>query len=71
MPIQIALAWSKKCEKELTERGFEKREVYIKDAPFSGKTSKEDCRLGDSELFEMKHSPFQFITTSWWGAAPD
>ncbi len=71
MPIQIVLAWSEKCEKALIEKGFKKQEVYIKDAPFSGKTSKEDCELGDSEFFDMEHIPYQFITTSWWGAGVD
>jgi len=69
MGYQIALAWSKKCEEELIEMGFRKTEIYMKLAP-SGMT-KESNEKGDSEFFDMKHSPFQFITTSYWGAMPD
>ena len=69
MAIQIALAWSPECEKELKQLGFKKTSVYIKDVE-GGATSKEQEHRGDSQFFQMKHSPFQFVTTSWWGAGP-
>lgn len=69
MGIQIALAWSKDCEKELKEMGFEKKEVYIKSAPAG--TTKESNKKGDAEFFKMNRSPYQFVTTSFWGACAD
>lgn len=69
MGVQIALVWSKECEKELLEMGFKKIEVYTKRPPF-GKDSIEEKELGDREFFSMKFSPFQFVTTSWWGVGP-
>ncbi len=69
MPIQIALAWNNHSEKELIEMGFKKQEVYTKQAP-SGKNSDEAEKKGDSEFFSMAYPPFQFVTTSWWGAGP-
>lgn len=67
--LRIALAWSENCEKELLAAGFEKREVYVKVAP-PGPTE-ESNRAGDREFFAMKHPPFQFVTTSWWGMGAD
>lgn len=77
MPVQIALSWSDDCEKELISMGFEKKEVYIKyygDSKGCGEHEaiSDACnRNGDHEFFSMKHSPYQFITTSWWGAGID
>lgn len=70
MPIQIALAWSKESEAELIEKGFRKREVYVKPTCLPG-TSKEAEEAGDRDFFKVRHVPFQFVTTSWWGAGPD
>lgn len=67
MSIQIALAWSPECERELRAKGFEKCEVYVKHVGGGG-TSKEKQTAGDHEFFAMKDPPFQFVTTSWWGA---
>lgn len=68
MPYQIAFAYSKECEKELIKKGFKKTEVYIKS--FSGTKPNSDiaCKEGDSDFFRMESTPYQFITTSWWGA---
>ena len=68
MSIQIALEWSKDCEKELIAMGFEKRTVYTKQAPFG--MTKDSNDKGDDEFFGMINRPFQFITASWWGAGP-
>jgi hypothetical protein len=68
MGYQIAFAWSEETEAELKANGFEKREVYIKNAP-PGITS-ESNEKGNSEFFRMNYPPFQFITTSYWGAGP-
>lgn len=67
MAKQIAFCWSDSCEKELIKKGFAKKEVYIKDVN-GGITTKEQVKIGDKEFFSMMHNPFQFITTSWWGA---
>lgn len=71
MPIQIALSWNKETEKELIEKGFTKREVYVKDffAPGCANSSEME-KKGDSDFFKMKNPPYQFKTTSWWGAGP-
>ena len=69
MSIQIALAWNEECEKELKRMGFRKQEVYLKQAP-PGMT-KESNSAGDREFFSMKAKPFQFVTTSYWGAGPE
>ena len=70
MAIQIALVWSPECEKELKQLGFKETKVYIKNVDGCA-SSKEQKALGDSQFFQMKHTPFQFVTTSWWGAGPD
>ena len=70
MPKQIAFAWSKESEKELIKKGFEKEEVYTK-IYFEGKDSDEAEKNGDNDFFDMKNKPYQFITTSWWGARYD
>jgi len=70
MSIQIALAWSPECEEELKRMCFVKHEVYIKHVG-SGGTTDEQKKAGDAEFFRMRHKPFQFVTTSWWGAGPD
>lgn len=69
MAYQIALAWSDECEKELRENGFTRRVVYLKTAP--GGTTEQSETLGDREFFSMKSPPFQFVTTSYWGAGND
>ena len=69
MAIQIALVFSPDCEKELLEIGFEKREVYIKS--ICGGTTQKQIDAGDNEFFRMTHKPYQFVTTSWWGAGLD
>jgi hypothetical protein len=69
MAFQIALVYSKACEKELKDMGFKKQTVYMKHAP--GFTTKESKDLGDSEFFKMQNTPWQFVTTSYWGAGPD
>lgn len=68
MGFQIAFAWSEETEAELKANGFEKREVYIKTAPPG--TTAESNEKGNAEFFRMKRPPFQFITTSYWGAGP-
>lgn len=70
MAIKIALAWSKECENELIASGFKKREVYISD-DVPGKNTEEQISNGDLQFYNMKNPPFQFVTTSWWGAAMD
>ena len=70
MSFQIAFAWSPECEAELKSKGFRKREVYIKYFDAGG-TSEETKKAGDHDFFRMKCIPFQFTTTSWWGAGPD
>lgn len=70
MALQIAICWSDECEKELIAKGFVKETYYVKDAPHA-KNSKEECELGDSDFFRMAHSPYQFVTTSFWGAGVD
>lgn len=68
MGLQIAFSWSERTEEELKALGFEKREVYIKQAP-SGRTDESNAK-GDREFFSMKFPPSQFITTSFWGGGP-
>jgi hypothetical protein len=74
MAFQVAFAWSDRSEAELKSLGFEKREVYMKSAPYGppigGDETHTDMqkRLGDQEFFKMLHPPFQFCTTSFWGA---
>lgn len=70
MPLQIVLAWNGDCEKELLEKGFTKREIYVKEFS-TGETSDVDCEKGDSDIFKMRHKPYQFKTTSYWGAVYD
>ena len=70
MPVQIALAWSPECETELKAKGFKKKEVYIRDY-LGDSCSEAGCKLGDADFFRMKHKPYQFVTTSYWGAGPD
>lgn len=70
MAIQIALAWSPECEQELKNNGFKKQGVYIKHVKGGG-TTREQVGRGDHEFFSMKAKPFQFVTTSWWGAGGD
>jgi hypothetical protein len=70
MPFQIAIAFSKDCEKELKEKGFEKQEVYIKH--FSkGHSDSQMIKNGDKDFFAMQHKPYQFLTSNFWGAGPD
>jgi len=69
MPLQIALCWNEKSAEEMESMGFEKREVYIKKAP--GVISKEAKERGDAEFFSMRHPPYQFCTTDYWGAGPE
>lgn len=66
MAYQIALAFSKETAEELEKMGFTREEVYIKTAP--GGTTGESKREGDREFFAMKYPPYQFVTTSYWGA---
>lgn len=63
MGFQVAFAYSKKSEKELKEMGFRKETIYIKH------TSK-DKEKGNREFFKMCYPPYQFCTTSFWGAGP-
>jgi hypothetical protein len=74
MSFQVAFAWSKESEEEMVKMGFTKREVYMKDAPppgplepGEGHTAKQRT-LGDKEFFAMNRPPYQFATTSYWGA---
>ena len=72
MPLQIALIWSPECEAELQAKGFKKKEVYVKDFFWPGVSNSEAaCIQGDADFFRMAHRPYQFVTTSWWGAGPD
>lgn len=64
MPFSIAFAWSKEIEKELEDKGFEKRTVYIKQTG-------EKKAAAEHEFWEMKQPPFQFAVTDFWGAGPD
>jgi hypothetical protein len=74
MGLQIAIAYDAVTEAELLTMGFQKKEVYVKNAPFhvpvpEGKTiSEHEKTLGDREFFSMKRPPLQFVTTSFWGA---
>ncbi len=68
--IQIALAYSPACEVELQKLGFEQRVVYVKPAP-SDFSNPNSAKLGDREFFGMSQPPFQFVTTSYWGAGAD
>ncbi len=70
MSYQIAFVWSPDCEEELKKKGFIKQEVYIKNF-HEGPNSEETNKNGDNDFFRMKHKPFQFVTTSWWGAQSD
>jgi len=70
MGVQIALAWSESCEEELIAKGFKKADVYMKPAPVAGNT-KEQNHKGDADFMSMRYKPYQFVTTSWWGAGPD
>ena len=70
MAVRIALAFSAECEKELIAAGFEKKEVYVSHN-VKGKNTEEQISNGDKTFFEMEHPPFQFVTTSWWGAFND
>jgi len=67
MPKQIAFAWSKETEKELIKKGFEKEVVYTK-SYFEVDDSDDAEKNGDRDFFDMKYTPYMFITTSWWGA---
>lgn len=68
MPYQVVFAWSKDCEKELISNGFEKAEVYLKVAP-DARNSNESIKKGDAQFFAMRSKPYQFVTTSFWGAS--
>ena len=70
MPYQVAFLWSNESEAELLQKGFRKTEIYVRECPhFQGcKDSEESCKKGDSDFFSMNHPPFQFKTTSYWGA---
>lgn len=70
MALQIALAFSQETEAELKNMGFEKKEVYVKLAR-GGTDTKSEIEAGDREFFHMDNIPYQFVTTSWWGAGPD
>jgi len=72
MPLQIAFCWSPECEAELQAKGFKKEEVYIKNFSYPGVSNSIDtCKQGDADFFRMAHKPYQFVTTSWWGAGRD
>jgi len=66
---QIVLAWSDECEAELKAMGFTKKEVYVNHVP--GMTNEETKKRGERQLFNMKHKPYQFCVTSYWGVCPD
>lgn len=68
MSIIIVLAASEESEKELVEMGFTKREVWTKPAP--GITTPDQKVKGEALMWRMKHIPFQFLVSSWWGAGP-
>jgi hypothetical protein len=70
MAVRIALAFSPECEKELIAAGFKKQEVYISH-DVKGLDTKEQVSNGDRAFYEMEHPPYQFVTTSWWGACND
>jgi hypothetical protein len=40
-------------------------------AKHHGSITGEEIKRGDSAFFRMKHIPFMFTTTSWWGAGED
>lgn len=70
MGYQVAFIWSEKSAVELESMGFKKQEVYMKEGP--GGSTVEANKKGDAEFFHMKQKPYQFITTSYWGAGnPD
>lgn len=78
MGLQIALCFSEKCEQELLAKGFEKREVYIKQVTMApkdykgkGTITEKQIAAGDADFFSMRHKPHQFVTTSYWGAEYD
>ena len=70
MAIQIVLSHSKESEEELIKMGFNKTEVYTKLVDGGGNTD-EQIKIGDTEFFSMKNKPYQFLTSSWWGASVD
>lgn len=67
MAKQIAFAYSKESEKELLEKGFKPTIVYIKDVQGGGNTNQQ-VTIGDNDFLKMTYPPFQFVTTSYWGA---
>ncbi|HLE17637.1 MAG TPA: hypothetical protein VI728_05045 [Syntrophales bacterium] len=69
MGYQIVFVWSEESAVELESMGFKKQEVYMKED--SGGPTVEANKKGDAEFFSMKHKPYQFITTSYWGAGAD
>lgn len=76
MGIQIAIAFSEQTARELETMGFVKKEVYIKQAPAVDRVpegnnySAAEKSAGDAEFFGMQSIPYQFVTTSFWGAGP-
>jgi hypothetical protein len=40
-------------------------------ARYYGSITGAQIKRGDSAFFNMKHIPFMFVTTSWWGASND
>ena len=65
---QIAFAWSEECAKELEAMGFKKTEVYVKNISTTG-TQEEVEEIATREFWRMKHPPYQFVSTSFWGVA--
>lgn len=68
--VSIVLAASKESEAELEQLGFQKTEVWLKYDRGGGTTAEAKPRV-EGEMFRMKHPPFMFLASSWWGAGPD
>ena len=71
MPYQIVFAASEESELELLKKGFKKESVWIKSFQGSETDSEKTCEEGDADFFKMENKPYQFVTTSFWGACVD
>ena len=69
--VTIILAANKESEEELKTMGFKKEEVWVNYNLADGSTDAERKASGDRKVFAMRHRPFMFCTTSWWGMGVD
>lgn len=68
--VSIVLAAAKESEEELAKLGFKETKVWLKYDSGGGVDAVAKPRC-ERELFSMKHKPFMFLVSSWWGAGPD